>query len=957
MSRRGRYEALSDSSDFDESSSSEDEEEVIDNSLISPEGFVHTRKGSMVRFAPQSEIHPRAQKVLDYMFSEHMHTNVMLWFDHNVDNDEAIERRFNTDIKRAILGDHISWENDPEEVVALLILLAQFPRHLMPTSRKMFWTDELAVGVALRALNRSLYDPDFGITPGHLIFVLLPLTHSEDLELQRRCCFEWQRISAGLAQGDVFHVFDEIFELHYKIIERFGRFPHRNATYGRSSSHEELEFIKSAESAYLPLPIKTNEMGKMVYRRPASELWSLGKHGVLASVRFRSGARDARKKMKRRDSDEAGSESGFSAVSFSSMASATSATSEAVTDDEARSKSSMGAKKKEGTDNAADAANFPHGIKINYELYGVSRMAKMLPSSGSADDLNAAAGASSATGATPVTSPTAAPPAADLDPAAANAAAGADAANVTQAEPATDGDADAEAPATAATDEAAANGADAAADATAVTETETKTDDAKPDESAPTANGTENKHKSKRTKHSHRAKDERAQAVLKFMFRKTREECLRLWMGRAKHETDDYVREHFRADVHSALLGEYIEWENNAQEAVALVILLDQFPRCIWRNTAQMFWADRIARSVALRALERYGGKARKHSLAPVHMLFLLFPLMHSEDVQLLRKASFEWHKISLHLDPADPLRVFDDIFEHHTKVVEKYNRYPHRNVVLNRPSTPEEEEFLKHNLFRVEIPIHLDDATFTYIPKSTDMWLQGKKSFGKRQQYGTLQRTGKTGGRRTPLTPRGRAMFREVQKQKKRHLRRQSMSSESGVVMDHGLNFMQGSFGEVDTVMEKKIQKSYQWDQLLGNVDADGKSINGVPVSSAGGANTQGLSPRLKVKRKVVEGPRGLVVKEEIVDEHGATVKPHEVALKRDGSGAASSTASSAGSASSASSHVSKEDQLRGLGFSSDSLPDESLAAMNGHGADSPDSGKSSRSCGQVMSESCVIL
>lgn len=124
------------------------------------------------------------------------------------------------------------WENDPEGVLALLILLDQIPRNIFRNSPHAFATDGLAVQIATRAIDRRF---DIATDSDLRVFFYLPLEHAEDMALQERCVM----LTEALRDPE----YTKYAVLHRDIIARFGRFPHRNAILGRKSTPEELQFL------------------------------------------------------------------------------------------------------------------------------------------------------------------------------------------------------------------------------------------------------------------------------------------------------------------------------------------------------------------------------------------------------------------------------------------------------------------------------------------------------------------------------------------------------------------------------------------------------------------------------------------------------------------------------------------------------------------------------------------
>ncbi|MFK4561814.1 uncharacterized protein (DUF924 family) [Bradyrhizobium ottawaense] len=132
-----------------------------------------------------------------------------------------------------------------------------------------------------------------------------------------------------------------------------------------------------------------------------------------------------------------------------------------------------------------------------------------------------------------------------------------------------------------------------------------------------------------------------------------------------------------------AVAGEIASWEASDDGALALVIVLDQFPRNMFRGTPQAFASDALARDVARRAIDR-GVDAR---VDPVLLEFLYLPFMHSEHLpdQLHCVALFQ------NTENAENLKYARE----HADIIQRFGRFPHRNHLLGRDSTEEEQAFL----------------------------------------------------------------------------------------------------------------------------------------------------------------------------------------------------------------------------------------------------------------------
>lgn len=146
---------------------------------------------------------------------------------------------------------------------------------------------------------------------------------------------------------------------------------------------------------------------------------------------------------------------------------------------------------------------------------------------------------------------------------------------------------------------------------------------------------------------------------------------------------DAEIRRRFLALWQRAAAGELASWEDSDEGALALVIVLDQFPRNMFRGTPEAFASDPLAREVALRAIDR--GVDRR--IDPVLLEFLYLPFMHSEHLpdQLHCVALFE------NTDNAENLKYARE----HADIIQRFGRFPHRNRLLGRDTTAEEQAFL----------------------------------------------------------------------------------------------------------------------------------------------------------------------------------------------------------------------------------------------------------------------
>jgi uncharacterized protein (DUF924 family) len=192
--------------------------------------------------------------------------------------------------------------------------------------------------------------------------------------------------------------------------------------------------------------------------------------------------------------------------------------------------------------------------------------------------------------------------------------------------------------------------------------------------------------------------------VLQYMLRPNIEDCLNLWFGKSE-QTDREIRNRFGAHVALACSGHYDHWALDIEQPrrlVALVILLDQFPRNMYRDTARMYACDARCRALVKRSL-RAGLSER---LSPIERALLCLVLTHSEALGDQRLCMQEWGRAMASVAPGDPLNAFDDIFQRHVAVIRRFGRFPHRNKLLGRASTAAEEQFLGNSSFRFDLPL-----------------------------------------------------------------------------------------------------------------------------------------------------------------------------------------------------------------------------------------------------------
>jgi uncharacterized protein (DUF924 family) len=182
-----------------------------------------------------------------------------------------------------------------------------------------------------------------------------------------------------------------------------------------------------------------------------------------------------------------------------------------------------------------------------------------------------------------------------------------------------------------------------------------------------------------------------AEKILDFWFGQPEQanygEPRQMWFIK-KPEFDLEVRTRFLADYEQAAAGKLDNWKNSAQSCLALILLLDQFPRNMFRGTPQAFATDWQALSASQYAVSQ----GYDRDLLPVQRWFIYCPFEHSENLDHQNQAVALFEQLGDDPDSADPINYAI----RHREVILRFGRFPHRNAILGRVSTPEEEEFLQ---------------------------------------------------------------------------------------------------------------------------------------------------------------------------------------------------------------------------------------------------------------------
>jgi uncharacterized protein (DUF924 family) len=195
------------------------------------------------------------EEVLQFWFgdshdaAEVARTQESLWWGGRAETDALIRRRFAALHGAAVSGELASWERTARGRLALIILVDQFSRGLFRGRPQAFLYDVLAQEWCRNGLRQEF---DLALRPIERVFFYLPLEHAESPELQARSVELYEALVAVVPaeQHELFEGYADYARRHREVVQRFGRFPHRNAVLGRQSSAEELELLKQPGAAF-----------------------------------------------------------------------------------------------------------------------------------------------------------------------------------------------------------------------------------------------------------------------------------------------------------------------------------------------------------------------------------------------------------------------------------------------------------------------------------------------------------------------------------------------------------------------------------------------------------------------------------------------------------------------------------------------------------------------------------
>jgi uncharacterized protein (DUF924 family) len=189
-----------------------------------------------------------AQAVLDFWFAaqgEPEHGAVRdLWFRKSDETDRQITERFSPLIEQALRGELEAWGAEPRSALAQIVLLDQFTRNTFRDTPRAFAGDKRALAAAM-AMVGSRHDES--LLPVQRVFVYLPFEHAEGIGMQEEALRLFTRL---VAEAPELQNMLDYAQRHHDVVQRFGRFPHRNEILGRQSTTDEIEFLKQPGSRF-----------------------------------------------------------------------------------------------------------------------------------------------------------------------------------------------------------------------------------------------------------------------------------------------------------------------------------------------------------------------------------------------------------------------------------------------------------------------------------------------------------------------------------------------------------------------------------------------------------------------------------------------------------------------------------------------------------------------------------
>lgn len=192
---------------------------------------------------------------------------------------------------------------------------------------------------------------------------------------------------------------------------------------------------------------------------------------------------------------------------------------------------------------------------------------------------------------------------------------------------------------------------------------------------------------------------EKIDEILKFWFGRVEETIVpsekraRIWFAEDE-QIDHEMKIQFLEDLNNASNGNYLEWESMPRGQLALILLLDQFSRHIYRHSPQAYMYDSKALNICIAGLKQQAD----HELSLIERVFYYFPLLHSEILEY-QESAISAYQILQELAFSETRLIYESFLKfahHHYTIIQRFGRFPQRNEVLGRVSTPEELNYLQ---------------------------------------------------------------------------------------------------------------------------------------------------------------------------------------------------------------------------------------------------------------------
>jgi len=165
-----------------------------------------------------------------------------VWFGEDSVFDEEVAREFQDDVDAASDGRLDHWAHQPKGRLALIILLDQFRRNIYRGTPDAYACDKTALKLCVEG---AMEKKDKGLSAIQRVFFYMPLQHAESRKVQKKACSIFNKLAEAVSPTykETFETIAQFAELHADIVERFGRFPHRNALMKRDNTAEEAEYL------------------------------------------------------------------------------------------------------------------------------------------------------------------------------------------------------------------------------------------------------------------------------------------------------------------------------------------------------------------------------------------------------------------------------------------------------------------------------------------------------------------------------------------------------------------------------------------------------------------------------------------------------------------------------------------------------------------------------------------